>query len=126
MVIITESELKASAFASVNLFSSDLDFSYEKIINFLKIALSNRVQFQGRQTVLGLEDFMSVKEIPLTNVIHLSLFRDYIKLQIILVGIRCGFNAKVAKVGLDPATSPLLCRLSYLANISSRKMLRFL
>jgi hypothetical protein len=74
VVIITESELKTGAFASVNLFSSDLELSYEKIIDFYSLRFQIEFNFRNAKQYWGLEDFMSVKEVPLTNVIHLSLF----------------------------------------------------
>jgi hypothetical protein len=74
VVIITESELKTGAFASVNLFSSDLELSYEKIIDFYSLRFQIEFNFRDAKQYWGLEDFMSVKEVPLTNVIHLSLF----------------------------------------------------
>ena len=74
VVIITESELKTGAFASVNLFSSDLELSYEKIIDFYSLRFQIEFNFRDAKQYWGLEDFMSVKEVLLTNVIHLSLF----------------------------------------------------
>ncbi len=74
VVIITESELKTGAFASVNLFSSDLELSYEKIIDFYSLRFQIEFNFSDAKQNWGLEDFMSVKEVLLTNVIHLSLF----------------------------------------------------
>jgi len=74
VVIITESELKTGAFASVNLFSSDLELSYEKIIDFYSLRFQIEFNFRDAKQYWGLEDFMNVKEVPLTNALNLSLF----------------------------------------------------
>jgi len=74
VVIITKSELKAGAFASVNLISSDLELSYEKIIAFDSMRFQIEFNFRDAKQYWGLEDFMSVKEVPLTNTLNLSLF----------------------------------------------------
>ena len=84
VVIITESELKTGAFASVNLFSSDLELSYEKIIDFYSLRFQIEFNFRDAKQYWGLEDFMSVKEVPLTNALNLSLFM--VNLSQVLLG----------------------------------------
>lgn len=74
VVIITKTNLKTDAFASVNLFSSDLELSYEKIIDFYSLRFQIEFNFRDAKQHWGLEDFMNVKEVPLTNAINLSLF----------------------------------------------------
>lgn len=74
VVIVTKTNLKTGAFASVNLFSSDLELSYQKIIDFYSLRFQIEFNFRDAKQFWGLEDFMNVKEIPLTNAINLSLF----------------------------------------------------
>jgi len=74
VVIITKTNLKTGAFANVNLFSSDLDFSYEKIIDYYSLRFQIEFNFRDAKQHWGLEDFMNIKEIPLTNALNLSLF----------------------------------------------------
>lgn len=74
VVIITKTNLKTGAFARVNLFSSDLELSYEKIIDFYSLRFQIEFNFRDAKQYWGLEDFMNVKEIPLTNALNLSLF----------------------------------------------------
>jgi len=74
MVIITKTNLKTGAFASVNLFSSDLELSYEKIINYYSLRFQIEFNFRDAKQHWGLEDFMNIKEVPLTNALNLSLF----------------------------------------------------
>jgi len=74
VVIITKTNLKTGAFANVNLFSSDLELSYEKIIDFYSLRFQIEFNFRDAKQYWGLEDFMNIKEVPLTNAINLSLF----------------------------------------------------
>lgn len=74
VVIITKTNLKTGAFANVNLFSSDLELSYEKIIDIYSLRFQIEFNFRDAKQYWGLEDFMNIKEVPLTNAINLSLF----------------------------------------------------
>ena len=74
VVIITKTNLKTGAFANVNLFSSDLELSHEKIIDYYSLRFQIEFNFRDAKQYWGLEDFMNIKEIPLTNALSLSLF----------------------------------------------------
>ena len=74
MVIITKTNLKTGALAHVNLFSSDLELSYEKIIDYYSLRFQIEFNFRDAKQFWGLEDFMNVKKVPLTNALNLSLF----------------------------------------------------
>jgi hypothetical protein len=74
VVIITKTNLKTAAFANVNLFSSDLELSYEKIIDFYSLRFQIEFNFRDAKQYWGLEDFMNIKEVPLTHALNLSLF----------------------------------------------------
>jgi putative transposase len=74
VVIITKTNLKTGAFANVNLFASDLELSHEKIVDFYSLRFQIEFNFRDAKQYWGLEDFMNVKEIPLTNALNLSLF----------------------------------------------------
>ncbi len=74
VVIITKINLKTGAFANVNLFSSDLDLSWEKIIDYYSLRFQIEFNFRDAKQYWGLEDFMNTKENPLTNALNLSLF----------------------------------------------------
>jgi hypothetical protein len=73
VVIITKTNLKTGAFSNVNLFSSDLNLSYEIIIDYYSLRFQIEFNRDAKQ-FWGLEDFMSVREVPVTNAINLSLF----------------------------------------------------
>ncbi len=71
VVIIIKTNLKTRAFANVNLFSSDLELPYEKIIDFYSLRFQIEFNFRDAKQYWGLEDFMNIKEVPLTNAIRL-------------------------------------------------------
>jgi putative transposase len=73
VVIITKTNLRTGAFANVNLFSSDLELPYEKIIDFYSLRFQIEFNFRDAKQYWGLEDFMNIKEVPLTNALNLSL-----------------------------------------------------
>jgi len=74
VVIITKINTKTGALANVNLFSSDLELSYDQIIDFYRLRFQLEFNFRDAKQYWGLEDFMNVKEVPLTNALNLSLF----------------------------------------------------
>ena len=74
VVIIAKTNLKTAAMAHVVLFSSDLELSYEKIIDYYSLRFQIEFNFRAAKQHWGLEDFMNVKEVPLTNALNLSLF----------------------------------------------------
>jgi len=74
VVIITKTNLKTGACANINLFSSDLELSWEKIIDYYALRFQIEFNFRDAKQYWGLEDFMNTKEVPLTNALNLSLF----------------------------------------------------
>jgi len=74
VVIVTKVNLKIGAFANVNLFSSDLELAYEKIIDYYSLRFQIEFNFRDAKQFWGLEDFMNIREVPVTNALNLSLF----------------------------------------------------
>ena len=74
VVILTKTNLKTGAFANVNLFSSDLQLDYETIIDYYSLRFQIEFNFRDSKQYWGLEDFMNIKEVPVTDAINLSLF----------------------------------------------------
>jgi hypothetical protein len=74
VVIVIKTNLKTGALANVNLFSSDLDLSWKKIIDYYSLRFQIEFNFRDAKQYWGLEDFMNTQEIPLTNALNLSLF----------------------------------------------------
>ena len=95
VVIITKINTKTGAFANVNLFSSDLELSYAKIIDFYSLRFQIEFNFRDAKQFWGLEDFMNIKETQLTNAINLSLFMVNVA-QVLL----CKFRQTSPKSGV--------------------------
>jgi putative transposase len=74
VVVITKTNLRTGTFANVNLFSSDLELSYETIIDYYSLRFQIEFNFRDAKQFWGLEDFMSIRQVPVTNAINLSLF----------------------------------------------------
>jgi putative transposase len=74
VVILTKTNLQSGAFANVNLFSSDLQLDYETIIDYYSLRFQIEFNFRDAKQYWGLDDFMNIKEVPVTNAINLSLF----------------------------------------------------
>jgi len=95
VIIITKINTKTDAFANVNLFSSNLELSYDKIIDFYSLRFQIEFNFRDAKQFWGLEDFMNIKETQLTNAINLSLFMVNVA-QVLL----CKFRQTSPKSGV--------------------------
>jgi len=74
VVIVLKTNLSTKAQAHVILFSTDLELSYEKIIDFYTLRFQIEFNFRDAKQYWGLDDFMNVKQTAVTNAAHLSFF----------------------------------------------------
>lgn len=74
VVIIVKVNLTTRTQAHAVLFSSDLALSYSKLIDYYSLRFQLEFNFRDAKQFWGLEDFMNVKQTPLTNAVNLSLF----------------------------------------------------
>ena len=74
MVILLKTNLETKAWAHVILFSSDLELSYDKLIDFYSLRFQIEFNFRDSKQFWGLEDFMNVTQTAVTNAANLSLF----------------------------------------------------
>jgi putative transposase len=74
IVIITKENLKTGKRARVILFSTDLDLSWDKIIDYYRLRFQIEFNFRDAKQHWGLEDFMVIKEQAVLNAANLSLF----------------------------------------------------
>ena len=90
VVVIAKTNLKTQARAHVILFTSDLELSHAKVIDYYSLRFQIEFNFRDAKQYWGLEDFMNVKETAVTNAANLSLFmvnvahlllRDFRKIQ---------------------------------------------
>jgi len=74
IVIIVKENIKTKARDFVILFSSDLDLDFEKLIDYYKLRFQIEFNFRDAKQYWGLEDFMNIKETPITNAVNLAFF----------------------------------------------------
>mgnify|MGYP001244578012 CR=1 FL=1 len=74
VVVLLKSHLQTGAGAHVILFASDLNLSWQKVIDFYQLRFQIEFNFRDAKQYWGLDDFMVVRETPVTNAINLSLF----------------------------------------------------
>lgn len=74
VVIIVKTKLDTGATARVILFSSDLALGWAQIVDYYQLRFQIEFNFRDAKQYWGLEDFMNVKETPVTNAINLSFF----------------------------------------------------
>ena len=74
VVIIVKTNLKTQAQAHVILFISDLDLSYQTVIDYYSLRFQIEFNFRDAKQFWGLEDFMNTTETAVTNAVNLSFF----------------------------------------------------
>lgn len=71
-MIIVKTNRKTGARAHVILFSSDLKHPYDQIIDYYTLRFQIEFNFRDAKQYWGLEDFMNIKETPVTNAANLA------------------------------------------------------
>src|SRR5712691_10380528 len=74
IVVLVKTNLKTQAVAHVVLFSSDLDLSYDLLIDYYRLRFQIEFNFRDAKQYWGLEDFMAVKQTPVYNSANLAMF----------------------------------------------------
>lgn len=74
IVILLRTNLTTKACSHVILFSSDLELAHDKLIDFYSLRFQIEFNFRDAKQFWGLEDFMNVSKIAVTNAANLSLF----------------------------------------------------
>jgi len=74
VVIIVKTHLSTQKRAHVVLFSSDLDLAYAKLIDSYQLRFQIEFNFRDAKQFWGFEDFMNVKQTPVTNAVGLAFF----------------------------------------------------
>lgn len=72
--MIVKRNLATKQRAHVVLFSSDLDLAYDKLIHAYQLRFQIEFNFRDAKQFWGFEDFMNVKQTPVTNAVGLSFF----------------------------------------------------
>ncbi len=74
VVILVKINLKTHARSHVILFSSDLDLTFEKIIDYYKLRFQIEFNFRDAKQFWGLEDFMNLSQTAVTNAANRAFF----------------------------------------------------
>ncbi|MBE9212031.1 transposase [Plectonema cf. radiosum LEGE 06105] len=74
VVILVKTNLNTQACSHVILFSSDLELSYDKLIDYYKLRFQIEFNFRDAKQFWGLEDFMNLTQTAVTNAANLSFF----------------------------------------------------
>jgi putative transposase len=74
VVVILKTHLKTQQQLHVILFSSDLELSYDKLMDYYSLRFQIEFNFRDAKQFWGLEDFMNTTERGVTNAANLSLF----------------------------------------------------
>jgi hypothetical protein len=74
IVIIVKTNTQTGAWAHAILFSSELAQSYEQIVEYYTLRFQIEFVFRDAKQYWGLEDFMNIKETPVTNAANLAFF----------------------------------------------------
>lgn len=74
VVMIVKTNRHTGAHAHVVLFSTDLSLSSALIIQYYRLRFQIEFNFRDAKQFWGLEDFMNVNQIPVTNAANLALF----------------------------------------------------
>ena len=72
VVVIVKTNSETGACAHAILFSSDLNQTYDQIIDYYTLRFQIEFNFRDAKQYWGLEDFMNVKELPVTNAVNLA------------------------------------------------------
>ena len=74
VVVIFKTNMTSNQCAHVILFSSDLDQTYDQIIDYYTLRFQIEFNFRDAKQFWGLEDFMNIKQTPLTTAANLAFF----------------------------------------------------
>ena len=71
-VVVVKTHLKTGKSAQVVLFSTDLDLTADQIVDYYSLRFQIEFNFRDAKQYWGLEDFMNVKSVAVTNAVHLA------------------------------------------------------
>jgi len=74
VVILVKTNLESGGHAHAVLFSSDLTLTHDTLIHYYRLRFQIEFNFRDAKQFWGMEDFMVIKETPVTNAVNLALF----------------------------------------------------
>ena len=73
-VVVVKTHLKTGKRAHVVLFSTDLDLTADQIVDYYSLRFQIEFNFRDAKQYWGLDDFMNVKPVAVTNAVNLAFF----------------------------------------------------
>lgn len=98
VVILVRTNIATSSRTHAVLFSTDLNLSYEKIIDYYSLRFQIEFNFRDAKQFWGLEDFMNVGKNAVTNAANLAFFMVNVS-QVLLSHFR-QFNSEFSIIDL--------------------------
>ncbi len=74
VVLLVKTNLESGARAHAVLFSSDLSLTHDTLIHYYRLRFQIEFNFRDAKQFWGMEDFMVIKETPVTNAVNLAFF----------------------------------------------------
>lgn len=74
VVIVVKTHLKTGQRGHVVLFSTDLDLTADQIVDYYSLRFQIEFNFRDAKQYWGLDDFMNVKPVAVTNAVNLAFF----------------------------------------------------
>jgi putative transposase len=74
VVVVLKTNLRTRKQAHIILFSTDLELSHEKIVDYYTLRFQIEFNFRDAKQYWGLDDFMNIKKQAVTNAVNLSFF----------------------------------------------------
>lgn len=72
VVVVVKTHLKTGKRAHVVLFSTDLDLTADQIVDYYSLRFQIEFNFRDAKQYWGLDDFMNVKSVAVTNAVNLA------------------------------------------------------
>jgi putative transposase len=74
VVVVVKTHLKTGKRGHVVLFSTDLDLTADQIVDYYSLRFQIEFNFRDGKQYWGLDDFMNVKPVAVTNAVNLAFF----------------------------------------------------
>jgi putative transposase len=74
VVVVVKTHLKTGKRGHVVLFSTDLDLTADQIVDYYSLRFQIEFNFRDSKQYWGLDDFMNVKSVAVTNAVNLAFF----------------------------------------------------
>ncbi len=74
VVVVVKTHLKTGKRGHIVLFSTDLDLTADQIVDYYSLRFQIEFTFRDSKQYWGLDDFMNVKSVAVTNAVNLAFF----------------------------------------------------